>query len=134
MLSFIVFLSSGKWMNDWSKIQIWLQGILLHNSSLLFSPCKISLSPVVNLSSYNPCGLSPHMPNRRIWAPLRPHTGSDFLRFVLLPSHWEYRIHWKETTKLNGPSVGYPHEPLGRPQHPSVTQKEILLLSYSSIS
>ena len=36
------------------------------------------------------------------------NTGSDFLKFVLLPSPWEYRIHRKETTKLNGPPVGYP--------------------------
>ena len=65
--------------------------------------------------------------NWKIWTLLRPkhsQTMADLPSFSI-DNNWFQRP-WSQSRL--GPSVGYPHEPLGHPQYPSVTQSLMVIL------
>ena len=87
-------------------------------SSLLSSPSNISVPFSRSILASTFLLAFAHMPSWRIWTQLSPWIGRFFLRSVLLISPWVHWIYRKETTMQIWPSAGYPHESLGRPQHP----------------
>ena len=64
--------------------------------------------------------------NWKIWTLLRPKYSQDNGRSSFsIDNNWFQRP-WCQSRL--GPSVGYPHKPLGHPQYPSVTQNLLVIL------
>ena len=86
--------------------------------------------PVVDLPFLNLCWLSPHtqesLPERCgcCYGLNTVRTMADLSSFSI-DNNW---FQWPWSQSRLEPSVGYPHEPLGHPQYPSVTQSLLVIL------
>ena len=124
----------NEWMNEWmieAKLKIWLP--------LKIFASRIAAEPafVINVFPPSSCGSSipesmlafvpfPDLNGRygRSYGPNTVRKMADLSSFSI-DNNWFQRP-WSQSRL--GLSVGYPHEPLGHPQYPSVTQSLLVIL------